>query len=146
MLAHGAKPDIEGDNGATPSTRAILSQQKDILALLVKAGANPLRLNRGGYGWMYFGTYTPSMLAAIASYNVPVDQVNPKNGMTPLIFAASKGFNRSIPWLVAHGANINAKDFQGKTGSEHSRSANTLASDMFFRRSVAEGLAMRKKK
>jgi ankyrin repeat protein len=40
---------------------------------------------------------------------------NDKDGMTPLHFAAGKGHKAVVEVLLAHGAEVNAKDIRGQT-------------------------------
>ncbi|MBS1725155.1 MAG: ankyrin repeat domain-containing protein [Armatimonadetes bacterium] len=140
LLDHGTKPDHEDQRGDTAATMAITGGRWDILDLLVSKGADPLRVNVSGYGWMHYAVWNYGMLPYVAKYLVPVDQTHPPTNLTtPLIFAAQNGRNEVVQWLVAHGANPNAKDVGGKTGADYSKRANTLGTDSFFWDAVKRG-------
>lgn len=136
LLSHGAKADLETKGGTRPLSAAIYRGMKPMVDLLVKAGANPKKLSRDGYSLMHEAVRNNSMFDTLAKYGVPVDQRNPKNGMTPLIFAVYTSNYGALPWLLSHGADPYAKDKDGHDGFYYSKLTNTLKTDRFFREYV----------
>ncbi len=136
MLAHGASPTLEPSSGNSPSFGAIHGGYPEILKELVKAGVDPKALNKDGFSWMHAATSQPSMLGAVAKYGIPVDVVNPKSGMTPLIYSVILRRSTATTWLLKHGANPDAKDNKGQTIFDYVKKNNTLHTDMWLREEV----------
>jgi uncharacterized protein len=133
----GADRGVDGmlTIGATPLLRAAKALDAPAIELLVKHGANPNLPNmRGttpvmaaaGLGSVDAdtrGVYTTedTALRSVASLKLLLDvggQINLKDnirGQTPLHGAAFWGWNAAVELLVQRGADLNAKDNQGKT-------------------------------
>jgi len=99
LLAAGADPRVMTSDGTTPLM---------VAAGLGRATFNPTR-QRG-----------PRSLGAEESVKILIDagaEVNAVNeaDFTALHGAAFRGLNEVVEYLVAHGANINARDFRGRT-------------------------------
>ena len=121
--------------GATPLLRAAKALDAPAVALLLKHGANPNLPNmRGttpvmaaaGLGSVDAdtrGVFTTedTAMRSVASLKLLLDnggEINLKDnirGQTPLHGAAFWGWNPAVELLVARGADLNAKDNQGKT-------------------------------
>jgi ankyrin repeat protein len=122
-------------SGTTPLLRAAKAQDAPAVALLLQHGALPnLPNNQGftpteaaaGLGSVDAdtrGLYTTSDVQqrSIASLELLLKAGGEINGaggrsqQTPLHGAAFWGWNDVVQYLVAHGANIDAKDAQGRT-------------------------------
>jgi ankyrin repeat protein len=121
--------------GATPLLRAAKALDAPAIALLLKHGANPNLPNmRGttpvmaaaGLGSVDAdtrGVYTTedTPLRSVESLKLLLDaggEINSKDnirGQTPLHGASFWGWNAAVELLVARGADLNAKDSQGKS-------------------------------
>jgi cytohesin len=121
--------------GATPLLRAAKALDAPAISLLLKHGANPNLPNmRGttptmaaaGLGSVDAdtrGVYTTedTAMRSVESLKLILDaggEINAKDnirGQTPLHGAAFWGWNPAVELLVARGADLNAKDNQGKT-------------------------------
>jgi ankyrin repeat protein len=121
--------------GATPLLRAAKALDAPAIALLLKHGANPNLPNmRGttpvmaaaGLGSVDAdtrGVYTmeDTPLRSVESLKLLLDaggEINSKDnirGQTPLHGASFWGWNAAVELLVARGADLNAKDSQGKS-------------------------------
>jgi ankyrin repeat protein len=96
LVAHGADPHITTFEGTT--------------ALMTAAGAN----------WTVAQTYTVSREAILEAVKLNIElgaDVNAYNsmGLTALHSAANNGGNDVISYLVSQGANLGAKDANGRT-------------------------------
>ena len=112
FLEAGAAVDPEPDeescwrDNETPLSLAIKTERRELLDLLLDAGAN---INRNT------GKNTPLCLAARANdlelMQHLIDRGADVNGATeeytPLIAAAKEGFEESVRFLLAHGADVN---------------------------------------
>ena len=125
------QPEIAG--GTVPGMWAIFDGQKQILRLLVKAGANVHYHTKNGMGWMHYAAMRNQLWDEVASFGVGVDDMDAKNRVTPLMIAASCQTRDSIIWLLKHGADPERKDSVGRNAFDYSKNGNTLHSDMFFR-------------
>jgi len=121
--------------GATPLLRAAKAQDAPAIALMLQHGALPnLANNQGitptmaaaGLGSVDAdtrGLYTTSDVQqrSIASLDLllkaggEINAVGSRSQQTPLHGAAFWGWNDVVQFLVAHGADVNAKDGQGRT-------------------------------
>ena len=141
LLEHKALVDLPSKEGITPLmaaagvdyglrvTRGRNRTDEGVLAtmeLLVKAGANvnayDVMDRRLGAG------YTPGQSAASAASlrgrrDSQVPSANALPNQTALHGAAEHGFNSFIEFLVAHGADLAAKDANGRTPLEAARGA-----------------------
>jgi ankyrin repeat protein len=106
LLEHGADPNINTNDGATP--------------LMAAAGVN----------WVVSQTFSHSDAEYLEAAMLCIDKGNDVNavnsqGFTAVIGAANRGFDAMIKLLAEHGAKLDVKDKQG-------RSAMTFAEGVFL--------------
>ena len=114
MVQHGAVPANIGAMQDLPLLmRAAKRPQFERLEYLVGLGLNPLERSRDGSTLMHFaaqGGMDRRVLDLLTSKGLSVSDTN-KAGIQPIHVASVK----SLPVLVAAGADINAKDEDGRT-------------------------------
>lgn len=136
LIAHGADVNHRAVEGATPLSEAIRANDRATFDLLVKAHANYRARDKYGESLMHFAAHwNYTILPRLKELGLPVDGRN-NYGTTPLMDAAATQANDSARWLLANGADINAKDSKGRTVFDYAKMSNTLKTDMFFRRAV----------
>jgi uncharacterized protein len=96
LLEHGADPNINTNDGATP--------------LAAAAGVN----------WVIGQTYSHSDAEFLEAAKLCIEKGNDVNaansqGFTAMIGAANRGFDEMIKLLASHGAKLDVKDKQGRT-------------------------------
>jgi ankyrin repeat protein len=96
LLEHGADPNINTNDGATP--------------LMAAAGVN----------WVVAQTFSHSDAEFIEAAKLCIEKGNDVNavnsqGFTAVIGAANRGFDAMIKLLVEHGAKLDVKDKQGRS-------------------------------
>lgn len=52
---------------------------------------------------------------------IPVTNCRPESGVTPLMFAAEMGADELVLLLMSHGADVNARDWEGRTALDYAR-------------------------
>jgi len=114
--------------GRLPLHCAVFAGKAEIVEELLKAGANPNKLEIKRSGRADFGGLTKSCALSLAAYQGFINiaqillakgaNVNPRNaGPTPLYNAALRGDVQMIRWLVKNKADLNMKS-QPATGNE----------------------------
>lgn len=121
--------------GASPLLRAAKGLDAPAIELLLKHGANPNLPNNQGLtptmaaaglgsvdadtrGWFQTDDVQERSLAAVKAMLAGGGHINEAGGrskQTPLHGAAFWGWNKVVEYLVAQGADINAKDANGRT-------------------------------
>jgi ankyrin repeat protein len=96
LLEHGADPNINTNDGATP--------------LMAAAGVN----------WVVSQTFSRSDAEFLEAAKLCIEKGNDVNavnsqGFTAVIGAANRGFDAMIKLLASHGARLDVKDKQGRT-------------------------------
>jgi len=94
------------------------------LAILLLLSQVTIAFANGEYTrkmWAYLESTwkdVPDSVAKFIYYNADVNAEHDpgqRSGMTPLLFAANKGYVNIAKTLIKHGADVNAVDFQGRT-------------------------------
>lgn len=138
LLQHGANPNQRTDATFPPGYWAIYTNRRDVLAALVRAGANPHFHDQLGHGWMHYAVALETMEDAVAKYGVPVDDAVKPHLETPLMYAVVNSCSNGWAWLLMHGADPSRKNANGQDSYELSKQGNTLNTDRFFRDDVAK--------
>ena len=119
-LKHGADPNMEMQNGATPLIMAILRDRPDLLKTLIKYGADIKRGGKRGSTPLHIAASQNRMkcveflLKAGADVNAPG-----AFGRTPLMEASRIGNLKIMEELIDAQANVNAKDKMDRTALMH---------------------------
>jgi len=115
--------------GQTPFLRAAFSGDVAAMKLLLENGADPkIETEEGttplmaaaGVNWVVAQSYTESEEASLAAVKLCLDlgaDVNHANsmGLTAVHGAANRGSDSILQFLADHGANMTAKDKEGRT-------------------------------
>jgi len=132
LIAHGAKINRADSAGYTPISVAILFGNMDAFDALLAAKADVHCHTKQGLGLIQVALPNPQFLPKLLAAGISVDDPNPRNKQTSLMTAAwfQSG---SIQWLLDHGANVNARDSEGRSVFDYAKMGNTLHTDRFFR-------------
>jgi uncharacterized protein len=116
-------------DGETPFVRAALSGDIEVMRLLLESGADPnIATTQGstalmaasGINWIPGQTYTRSEADYVEAVKLCLERGAPVNasntlGLTAMHGAANRGWVSIMQILADHGANVNAKDKEGRT-------------------------------
>jgi len=138
LIAHGANLDVQDMFTMTPIFHAIHQGNKPAFKMLVAAGANLHLHDNAGYGLMHYAVRRADFLPLVHAAGLSVDDPTVGDKATALMVAARDQFYDSAKWLLDHGANLNAKDAQGRDVLAYARMGNTLHSEMFFRNAIGD--------
>lgn len=121
-LSKGASLDvIGGDLESSPIHWAVRQGLLEMVALLLKNGANPNICDGQGLTCIHVASqlaYT-HIVAYLLAYGVNVD-LKDSNGMTPLMWAAARGTGPDpTRLLITWGANVNLQDTHGFTAGHY---------------------------
>lgn len=116
LLDAGADPNALNRNGVSPLTSACPLGAEDVVEALLAAGANPNGVEGSSSdlplllvaGW-------PDMVEMLVEAGADVTRHSPYDGDTAVHRALKAGNHESITYLVAHGADVNAKNSSNNT-------------------------------
>ncbi len=115
--------------GQTPFQRAALAGDVASMRFLLAKGADPnsksaagvtALMAASGLGWVLNQTYTESEESLLEAVKLCIEKgadvnTSTSTGVTAVHAAANRGLNHIIELLAQHGANLDAKDSQGRT-------------------------------
>ena len=137
LLKAGADPNARFQ-GKTPIMHALEEQKWDVAKLLLKSGADPKSQSDNGFTLLMFAVPTfvtggadpkapERMFQTLLDAGADVKPQNKRNGASALHYAASVGHTEIVKLLLKAGADVNAKDFQGRTPLDVARGEKTRA-------------------
>ncbi len=101
------------DEGA--SLYAVWSNQADVLKALLDHGADVNAADRWGWSLLHYAAYDGDMTKMLLDKGANPNIVEREMGRTPLHWAALRGRKTKVEMLLAHGANVDTRDWYGKT-------------------------------
>ena len=123
LLDYGASLDDRGRYGLTALHYAVRGGKLPLIRLLLERGAKANALDKNGLTPLVHLSKTRSkadpipvmelLAASGASLNARDD-----NQSTLLMYFARRGHAKPVQWLLAHGADRNARNKSGKTAAE----------------------------
>ena len=113
FVALGAHVDIEDDEGRTPLDISSTIRDGETAKILIAAGANIYHPMEGGGSPATTAVRDETFLAAILGPE-SIGSLN-QEGQTILHIAADEGAARAVDAIVAAGAQVDARDNQGRT-------------------------------
>ena len=120
----GCGASLNGIESKYALNRAIIEGEKDIVDLLINAGANPVESfdDDDGVTAFYIAASQPSVniLEKILDVGIDVNYVE-KNGETALISATKHGIIDNVKMLLKYGALVDIADDNGKTAIDYAR-------------------------
>jgi ankyrin repeat protein len=133
-LDQGVGVDAEDANGETPLMAAALAGHGDVVAALVKHGAKLDARNNRGLTALHAACYgdDAASVETLVQSGANVNDSDNKFKVTPLIIAAERDNPSVIQYLVAHGADLEAREKGGYTAlsraifKNHESAAKTL--------------------
>src|SRR3989338_7482506 len=121
LLAAGADPDIQDNEGRTPLYVAAANKSTEPFLLLIDAGANPAIASNEKRTPLHItcilGDYTAAdaILESAAGVDGNLLQLADGSGMLPQHLAARHGHDELIDLLNVHNAELDAPDANGRT-------------------------------
>ncbi|MFC1794190.1 ankyrin repeat domain-containing protein [Planctomycetota bacterium] len=126
LIQKGANVNSEAEGwGAAPSLYAVWNDQPDILKLLLDHSANPDAKDRHGWSLLHYTIdslcrsldMTRMLLEKGANPNAKISA----DGSTPFGWAVGYDLTETVELLIAHGADVNAKDSNGHTRLQYAK-------------------------
>jgi ankyrin repeat protein len=126
LLDYGANLDDRGRYGLTALHYAVRGGKLPLIKLLLERGAQVNALDEYGLTPLLHLSKTRSkadpipVMELLAANGADFDARNETQG-TLLMYFARQGQAEAVQWLLAHGANRNARNNSGKTAAEIGR-------------------------
>lgn len=114
---HRANVNAKNEDGETPLHWAAANGYLKITKILISAGADVNAKNKYGQTPLHLAVSRGRLKVAEILISAGADDVNAKSnsGWTPLHVAAYQWYSEIAKVLLVHGADVNAKDRNGKT-------------------------------
>ena len=113
ILAQKVDIEVEDFNGSTPLNLSMIYGRLEMMEALLDAGANPSHLHRGFSNLWHTAAMStsPEILKKLFQKSKIVElEARTSNGYTPLMCAIAAGRKENVEILLAHNANLSAKD------------------------------------
>jgi ankyrin repeat protein/beta-lactamase regulating signal transducer with metallopeptidase domain len=118
FIQKGALTDIP--DSWSPAHDAVWNQHPSMLALLFDHGADPNAQDRCGWSLLHYAGGFPDMVRLLLEKGANPNIVERERGRTPLHNVAAgqhegRDYKKVAELLISYGANVNTKDWDGKT-------------------------------
>lgn len=123
LISASAEVNTKNKNGTTPLMMAVLWQDLPLITELVNAGADVNASEENGTTILMHGTVsgvpqTTVILRYLVDHGANVN-VAAKDGWTALIWSIRSNSVENVECMLSLGANVNAKDNNGRTAFDH---------------------------
>jgi len=129
--------DTKDEYGNTLLLLACQYSCEDLVRIMLKKGANPNALNSSGACCLHFSCYKESASKAVAkallANGATPEMKETTYGCTPLHYAAGTGDVDLIKMLIAHGAQLETKDYYDYTCQDYAREAECVEAEEYFK-------------
>jgi ankyrin repeat protein len=135
LLALGADPNAVGTGGTTPLADAALKGDLDSVRALLEHGAGPNAVSRAGTQPIHDAALgdNPDVIRELVTHGAALSARTRDEGQTPLHLAAAMGKMKAVEALIALGADLAAKDSQGRTPLDAAERAGLPAVAAFLK-------------
>jgi uncharacterized protein len=139
LLALGADPNATGTGGTTPLADAALKADLDGVRVLLAHGARVNAISQAGTEPIHDAALGDSaeVIRELATHGADINARTRDDAQTPLHIAAAMGKMKAVEALVALGADVTAKDSQGRTPVDAAERAGLTDVVAFLRPAAA---------
>ena len=144
LLEKGAKPNVQGPDGTTALNIACYSEgQASILRLLLDSKADPNLANEQGMAALHYASLMgdAEMVKLLLDSKAQIEATTTPEGVTPLMFAAMEEDEglESLQLLLKAGADIGARDKEGKTALLWAKDQDSKKCEEVLRKAAKQG-------
>ncbi len=121
LLASGAETSAENEQGRDVFLLAAEGGQTRVVEKFLAAGADANMADKYGTTALMMAARSPETVKVLLDAGTVVDAKTEPLGMTALYMAAMNGWAEPVRLLIKAGANVNAKDMDGRTPLNRAR-------------------------
>jgi uncharacterized protein len=139
LLAMGADPNAIGTDGRTPLADAAFKGDLEAVRLLLAHGAQVNAISKAGTQPIHDAALGDSaeVIRELVTHGADINARTRDEAQTPLYIAAAMGKMKAVEALIALGADLKAKDFQGRTPLDAAERAGLTEVAAFLTRATA---------